>query len=80
MKSKLPTKFSCLMEEQELCHHLLFFKFLSDVTHEAEVILWNKFFDAGVYITPGKAFHCIEPGWFRIVFAEEPSLLKLGEL
>ena len=56
----------------------LFFKFLTDITPEAEVTLWNKFFDAGVYITPGKAFHCTEPGWFRIVFAEEPSLLKLG--
>lgn len=54
-------------------------KFLSDITPEAEVMLWNKFFDAGVYITPGKAFHCVEPGWFRIVFAEEPSLLKLGQ-
>ena len=45
---------------------------------EAEIVLWNKFFDAGVHIAPGKGFHCAEPGWFRIVFAEEPSLLKLG--
>ena len=29
----------------------LFFKFLTDITPEAEVTLWNKFFDAGVYIT-----------------------------
>ena len=45
---------------------------------EAEIVLWNKFFDAGIHIAPGKGFHCAEPGWFRIVFAEEPSLLKLG--
>ena len=58
---------------------LLLLKFLSEITPEAEVTLWNKFFDVGVYITVGKAFHCAEPGWFRIVFAEEPSILKLGQ-
>lgn len=60
--------------------HCCSLKFLTDITPEAEVALWNKFFDAGVYITPSKAFNGAEPGWFRIVFAEEPSLLKLGRL
>ena len=61
-------------------YYIFTFKFLDDSTREAEVTLWNKLFDAGVYITPGKAFHCVEPGWFRIVFAETTSLLKLGWL
>ena len=57
--------------------NLLFFCsawFLSDVS---KVTLWSKFFDADVYITPrpDEAFHCVEPGWFRIAFPEQPSLL-----
>ncbi|XP_065918320.1 probable inactive 1-aminocyclopropane-1-carboxylate synthase-like protein 2 [Dysidea avara] len=55
-----------------------FNKFLSDSTCEAETALCDKFFDVGVYITPSVAFHGVEPGWFRIVFAEEPSCLKLA--
>ncbi|XP_065918321.1 uncharacterized protein [Dysidea avara] len=55
-----------------------FNKFLSDSTHEAETALWDKFFDVGVYITPSVAFHGVEPGWFRIVFAEKLPCLKLA--
>ena len=53
-------------------------QFLSNSTSEAEAALWDKFFDAGVYITPSTAFHGTEVGWFRIAFAEEISCLKLG--
>ncbi|KAI8827180.1 pyridoxal phosphate-dependent transferase [Fimicolochytrium jonesii] len=32
----------------------------------------------GLYILPGEAFQCAEPGWFRIIFTVSPELLDLG--
>ncbi|CAN0197204.1 unnamed protein product, partial [Laminaria digitata] len=37
---------------------------------EAEATLWRQILDrTGVNLTPGDAFHCAEPGWFRLCFA-----------
>ncbi|KAJ4723356.1 1-aminocyclopropane-1-carboxylate synthase [Melia azedarach] len=39
-------------------------------TFEAEKNLWEKIiFEVGLNISPGSSFHCSEPGWFRICFA-----------
>ncbi|KAL4335385.1 hypothetical protein GQ457_07G024690 [Hibiscus cannabinus] len=43
---------------------------LSSNTFEAETKLWDEIIcDARLNISPGSSFHCREPGWFRICFA-----------
>ncbi|XP_075492784.1 1-aminocyclopropane-1-carboxylate synthase 3-like [Primulina tabacum] len=45
--------------------HLLGFN-----TFEAEMELWKKIvYEVGLNISPGSSCHCVEPGWFRICFA-----------
>ncbi|KAJ3157149.1 hypothetical protein HDU89_002560 [Geranomyces variabilis] len=40
--------------------------------------LWNRLIDAGIYILPGEAFNCGEPGFFRIVHTLHWDVVKLG--
>ncbi|KAH6808296.1 1-amino-cyclopropane-1-carboxylate synthase 8 [Perilla frutescens var. frutescens] len=43
---------------------------LSSKTFEAEMELWKKIvYDVGLNISPGSSCHCVEPGWFRVCFA-----------
>ncbi|XP_019155955.1 PREDICTED: 1-aminocyclopropane-1-carboxylate synthase 11-like [Ipomoea nil] len=43
---------------------------LSSNTFESEMELWRRVVcDAGLNISPGSSFHCSEPGWFRVCFA-----------
>ncbi|KAK4410082.1 1-aminocyclopropane-1-carboxylate synthase 3 [Sesamum angolense] len=43
---------------------------LTSNTFEAEMDLWKKIvYDVGLNISPGSACHCVEPGWFRVCFA-----------
>ncbi|KAI9201071.1 hypothetical protein LWI28_017570 [Acer negundo] len=45
-------------------------KLLVSNTFEAEKELWKKIiFEVGLNISPGSSCHCIEPGWFRVCFA-----------
>ncbi|GMI82727.1 ETHYLENE OVERPRODUCING 3, 1-aminocyclopropane-1-carboxylate synthase 9 [Hibiscus trionum] len=45
-------------------------RFLSSNTFEAETKLWSEIIsDARLNISPGSSFHCTEPGWFRVCFA-----------
>ncbi|GLJ27270.1 hypothetical protein SUGI_0535230 [Cryptomeria japonica] len=38
---------------------------------EGELKLWkNILYEARVNISPGSSFHCMEPGWFRVCFAD----------
>ncbi|XP_070553625.1 probable inactive 1-aminocyclopropane-1-carboxylate synthase-like protein 2 isoform X2 [Ptychodera flava] len=46
-----------------------FRKLVSPLTFEAELEVFYELIDTGVYIAPGQAYYCKEPGWFRIVFA-----------
>ncbi|NWU98293.1 1A1L1 protein, partial [Upupa epops] len=46
-----------------------FRKFLKSATFEAELDLWQRLLDERLLISPGKAFSCHEPGWFRLIFA-----------
>lgn len=53
--------------------HLLSFN-----TFEAEMEIWMKILcDVGLNVSPGSSFHCSEPGWFRVCFANmsEEALL-----
>ncbi|XP_059635470.1 1-aminocyclopropane-1-carboxylate synthase 3 [Cornus florida] len=43
---------------------------LNTNTFEAEMELWKTLiFEVGLNISPGSSCHCVEPGWFRICFA-----------
>ncbi|KAI3462656.1 hypothetical protein Pfo_019319 [Paulownia fortunei] len=43
---------------------------LSSKTFEAEMELWKKIvYEVGLNISPGSSCHCVEPGWFRVCFA-----------
>ena len=47
----------------------------SEITFQKEMILFEIFFKNGLYIVPGQALSCIEPGWFRIVFCAPECIL-----
>ncbi|CAH2282436.1 1-aminocyclopropane-1-carboxylate synthase 1 [Pelobates cultripes] len=55
-----------------------FRKFLTSQTLEAEMELWWRFLGEKLYIAPGKAFECYEPGWFRLTFSLPNELLQAG--
>ncbi|XP_008790274.2 1-aminocyclopropane-1-carboxylate synthase 3-like [Phoenix dactylifera] len=43
---------------------------LKSKTFEGEMELWKKIvFEVGLNISPGSSCHCVEPGWFRVCFA-----------
>ncbi|KAK3425645.1 hypothetical protein EUGRSUZ_F02211 [Eucalyptus grandis] len=45
-------------------------KFLKSNTFEAEMELWRRLiYEVGWNVSPGSSFHCVEPGWFRMCFA-----------
>ncbi|XP_066441868.1 1-aminocyclopropane-1-carboxylate synthase-like protein 1 [Eleutherodactylus coqui] len=53
-----------------------FRKFLTSQTSEAEIELWKRFIAEKLYITPGKAFQCCEPGWFRLTTSLPDDMLQ----
>ncbi|XP_078601494.1 1-aminocyclopropane-1-carboxylate synthase-like protein 1 isoform X3 [Branchiostoma floridae x Branchiostoma japonicum] len=56
-----------------------FRKYIQPLTPENELVLFEKFMDAGVYLTPGiEAFNCGEPGFFRMVFTVYRDHLEVG--
>ncbi|KAK1262197.1 1-aminocyclopropane-1-carboxylate synthase [Acorus gramineus] len=43
---------------------------LREATEDAEMELWRMIIsDVKLNVSPGSAFHCAEPGWFRVCFA-----------
>ncbi|KAG8476802.1 hypothetical protein CXB51_030680 [Gossypium anomalum] len=45
-------------------------KLLKEKTFEAEMDLWRLIIDeVKLNVSPGSSFHCHEPGWFRVCFA-----------
>ncbi|XP_026520450.1 probable inactive 1-aminocyclopropane-1-carboxylate synthase-like protein 2 isoform X1 [Notechis scutatus] len=55
-----------------------FRKYLKKRTLEEEMLLWRRFLDKKVLLSPGIFFECNEPGWFRIIFADNMNRLRLG--
>jgi len=48
----------------------------SESPADAEMKMWNRLLTNGVYIAPSAAFYAKEPGYFRICFATEWSILS----
>ncbi|KAJ4953133.1 hypothetical protein NE237_029965 [Protea cynaroides] len=45
-------------------------KLLKEATVEEEMVLWHMIIkDVKLNVSPGSSFHCTEPGWFRVCFA-----------
>ncbi|KAK9409878.1 putative inactive 1-aminocyclopropane-1-carboxylate synthase-like 2 [Crotalus adamanteus] len=55
-----------------------FRKYLRKKTFEEEMLLWRRFLDKKILLSPGNSFECNEPGWFRIIFADKMNRLRLG--
>uniref|UniRef100_A0A8C9Q649 Aminotransferase class I/classII large domain-containing protein n=1 Tax=Spermophilus dauricus TaxID=99837 RepID=A0A8C9Q649_SPEDA len=53
--------------------------YLKPCTFEEERALHRRFLDNKLMLSRGKSYMCKEPGWFRIIFAENHVPLKLGE-
>jgi 1-aminocyclopropane-1-carboxylate synthase len=54
-------------------------KFLLSPSFEDEQQLWKRLLDQDrVSISPGQAFHCNEPGWFRLCFTAPAAHLDAG--
>lgn len=52
--------------------------FIRPLNFENEKSLGDRLIDHGVYVNPGYSFSCVEPGWFRIVIASDPVIVKIG--
>jgi aspartate/methionine/tyrosine aminotransferase len=53
--------------------------FLRSPSFDAERVLFDGVFERGrVNISPGRVFHCSEPGWFRLCFTVPGSRRKEG--
>ena len=55
-----------------------FSHYVDPLTFENEKALTNLLVDYGVLVSPGSIFACSQPGWFRIVVANDPAILKTG--
>ncbi|KAG5839062.1 hypothetical protein ANANG_G00200940 [Anguilla anguilla] len=55
-----------------------FRKALSEQSFLAERKLWQCFLRHKVLVSPGEAFSCATPGWFRIIFTDQEERLQLG--
>jgi aspartate/methionine/tyrosine aminotransferase len=53
---------------------------LKNKTFEAEMELWQVIIkDVKLNVSPGSSFHCSEPGWFRVCFANmDDSTMKVA--
>lgn len=57
-----------------------FSKYLEEITFEAEGALMERFMDYGVALQPSRQFfaHETNAGWFRIIFSNQPDVVKLA--
>lgn len=64
------TGISCLKSNAGLFCWVDMRHLLTSNTFEAEMELWKKIvYQVGLNISPGSSCHCVEPGWFRVCFA-----------
>ncbi|KAK9076667.1 hypothetical protein SSX86_005001 [Deinandra increscens subsp. villosa] len=59
-------------------------KFLKDPTFESEMTFWRVIInEIKLNVSPGQSFHCSEPGWFRVCFAnmdDETTMVALWRM
>ncbi|KAK4435400.1 1-aminocyclopropane-1-carboxylate synthase [Sesamum alatum] len=59
-------------------------RLLKEATFEAELELWRVIInDVKLNVSPGASFHCSEPGWFRVCFAnmdDETMMVALNRI
>ncbi|KAJ7951193.1 1-aminocyclopropane-1-carboxylate synthase 1 [Quillaja saponaria] len=61
---------SCLTSNAGLFCWMDLRKLLQEQTFEAEMLLWRVIInDVKLNVSPGSSFHCCEPGWYRVCFA-----------
>lgn len=61
---------SCLESNAGLFCWMDLRQLLEEATKEAEMDLWQTIIhDVKLNVSPGSSFHCSEPGWFRVCFA-----------
>uniref|UniRef100_A0A5B7AV23 Aminotransferase class I/classII large domain-containing protein n=1 Tax=Davidia involucrata TaxID=16924 RepID=A0A5B7AV23_DAVIN len=61
---------SCLKSNAGLFCWMDLRPLLKEATVEAETLLWRVIInDVKMNVSPGSSFHCSEPGWFRVCFA-----------
>ncbi|XP_028410612.1 1-aminocyclopropane-1-carboxylate synthase-like protein 1 [Dendronephthya gigantea] len=53
-------------------------QYLDTQSFEAEKRLGDMMLENAVYINAGKVFCCCEPGWYRVVIADDPAKIKIG--
>ncbi|KAJ9597570.1 hypothetical protein L9F63_011571 [Diploptera punctata] len=51
---------------------------MKEISIAGEIALFEEFLNHKVYIIPGSVVHCVEPGWFRIVFSLQSDILDEG--
>nr|AAC49153.1 1-aminocyclopropane 1-carboxylate synthase [Pelargonium x hortorum] len=60
----------CLKSNAGLYFWMDLRKLLEEETFEAEMVLWKVIInEVKLNVSPGSSFHCVEPGWFRVCFA-----------
>ncbi|XP_024993955.1 1-aminocyclopropane-1-carboxylate synthase-like [Cynara cardunculus var. scolymus] len=59
-------------------------RFLKDPTFESEMTFWRIIInEIKLNVSPGSSFHCSEPGWFRVCFAnmdDETTMIALRRI
>ncbi|KAD3641363.1 hypothetical protein R6Q59_003939 [Mikania micrantha] len=59
-------------------------RFLKDATFESEMAFWRVIInEIKLNVSPGQSFHCSEPGWFRVCFAnmdDETAMIALWRI
>nr|XP_043608042.1 1-aminocyclopropane-1-carboxylate synthase-like [Erigeron canadensis] len=59
-------------------------RFLKDPTFESEMTFWRIIInEIKLNVSPGQSFHCSEPGWFRVCFAnmdDETTMIALRRI
>ncbi|XP_010413389.1 PREDICTED: 1-aminocyclopropane-1-carboxylate synthase-like protein 1 [Camelina sativa] len=71
---------SCLRSNAGLFILMDLRQMLRDQTFESEMALWRVIVDkVKINVSPGSSFHCSEPGWFRVCFANmDEDTLQTG--
>lgn len=61
---------SCLESKAGLFVWMNLRQLLKEQTNDGEMALWRVIVnDVKLNVSPGSSFHCVEPGWFRVCFA-----------